>query len=203
MSQEPPDYPEANISELIERCRKGDQDAASLLFRRYVDRLIVLVRGRMSQKLSRRLDPEDVLQSAYRSFFDGLTHGEFTIEQSDELWGLLTAITLHKLYRQVARHTAKKRSVKREEHAGENDGFMQAYPELIAELPTPSEAVGAVEELQQIMLRLAPLEQKVLELRLDGYSAEEIADQVKRSDRTVRRAMERIRGELQRRLMES
>ena len=57
--------------ELTDRWREGDQQAANLLFRRYSERLIALVRCHLSEKLARRLDPEDVVQSAYRSFFVG------------------------------------------------------------------------------------------------------------------------------------
>jgi hypothetical protein len=47
------------------------------------------------------MDAEDVLQSAFRSFFGGLENGKFAVEGEGDLWGLLAAITLHKLYRQV------------------------------------------------------------------------------------------------------
>src|SRR5262249_16649412 len=58
-------------AELLSRWRKGDEEAASALFRRYAEQLIVLARGHLSEKLAHRLDPQDVVQSAYRSFFTG------------------------------------------------------------------------------------------------------------------------------------
>jgi RNA polymerase sigma-70 factor (ECF subfamily) len=54
---------------LLERLQKGDQAAAAGLFRRYVDRLIALARSRLRGAMAGRVDPEDVVQSAYRSFF--------------------------------------------------------------------------------------------------------------------------------------
>jgi RNA polymerase sigma factor (sigma-70 family) len=198
MSQLPPDE---NINELVERCRAGDQAAATALFHRYVDKLIALVRGKLSQKLNSRIDPEDILQSAYRSFFNGLDNARFKVEGADELWGLLAAIALHKLYRQVAYHTAKKRAVQREQPRLQDDGLLGAYPELIAELPTPAEAAELIGELDHVMNRLDALERAMLELRLEGYTIDEIALQVNRSPRTVRRLMEKVRGEFQRRLM--
>jgi RNA polymerase sigma-70 factor (ECF subfamily) len=198
MSQQSSDE---NVIDLVARCRAGEQAAATILFRRYIDRLIALVRARLSDRMASRMDPEDVLQSAYRSFFDGLGQGEFSIERADELWGLLAAITLHKLYRKVAYHSAKRRSVQREQSQTRDENMVEAYPELIAELPTPAEAVEAVEELEAVMARLSPQEREILQLRLEGYNSLEIAVRLRRTDRTVRRAMEHVRIEFQRRLM--
>jgi RNA polymerase sigma-70 factor (ECF subfamily) len=195
------DAQDEKIRELVERCRGGDQEAATVLFQRYVDRLIALLRERISPRLASRMDPEDVLQSAYRSFFNGLGHGKFAIERADELWGLLAAITLHKLCRKVAYHKAKKRAVQREYQPERDQDLLKSYPDLVSELPTPSEAAELVEELDLVMQQLTPQERRILELRLEGYTSEEIADHLHRSDRTVRRAMEKVRNEFRRRLM--
>src|ERR1700679_4129725 len=55
--------------DLLARWRAGDQQAATEMFHRYANRLILLARSRLSPRLSHRVDPEDVVQSAYRSFF--------------------------------------------------------------------------------------------------------------------------------------
>jgi DNA-directed RNA polymerase specialized sigma24 family protein len=51
-------------TELVERWTQGDQAAADELYRRYVGRLTALARGRMSARLARRLDAEDIALSA-------------------------------------------------------------------------------------------------------------------------------------------
>ncbi len=53
--------------ELLSRIRQGDEQAATDLFERYVERLIRLAQSRLSAKLQRRIDAEDVVQSVYRS----------------------------------------------------------------------------------------------------------------------------------------
>jgi RNA polymerase sigma factor (sigma-70 family) len=50
-----------------------------------------------------------------------------------------------------------------------------------------------------IMSNLDANDRKVLELRLQDYSSEEIAAQLGCSDRTVRRALERVRAAVERR----
>src|SRR5437868_15033379 len=94
---------------LIERCRSGDQEAARKLFDAYVERLVALARRRISQRLASRVDPEDIVQSVFRTFFGRVKAGQFHIEDQDDLCKLLMRITVHKTLRQVAHHKAAKR----------------------------------------------------------------------------------------------
>ena len=64
---------------LFERYRADESLAAEELFQRYVARLTALVRTRMSPRLARRLDAEDVVQSAYRTFFTRAKEGDFEL----------------------------------------------------------------------------------------------------------------------------
>ncbi len=97
-------------AEIVDRYRAGDENAAEELFRRYVFRLTLLARSRLSSKLAARTDASDIVLSAYRSFFVGAREGRFTLRRSGDLWRLLVSITLHKLHRQVRKHTAEMRS---------------------------------------------------------------------------------------------
>ncbi len=101
-------------AEIVARWRAGDQQAAGALFRRYAERLLALARSRLSSRLARHIDPEDVVQSAYRSFFSGARAGRYVLKRSGDLWRLLVAITLPKLHHQVERPPAGKRRYPRE-----------------------------------------------------------------------------------------
>jgi DNA-directed RNA polymerase specialized sigma24 family protein len=52
--------------------------------------------------------------------------------------------------------------------------------------------VGLVEELELVMDRLAPLQRRMVELRLQGYELAEIGAATLRSERTVRRVITRF-----------
>ena len=54
---------------LIERLRAGDPQAAEEIFNRYARRLIALASTRLDERMRRRVDPDDVVQSAMRSFY--------------------------------------------------------------------------------------------------------------------------------------
>jgi DNA-directed RNA polymerase specialized sigma24 family protein len=140
---------------LIARWRQGDQQAAAVLFGRYAQQLIGLAAARLSARLSQRVDPEEVVQSAFRSFFVAARDGSYDLQRGGDLWRLLVSITLHKLHDQVKRNIAGKRSVDREQNgaAGTTANEILALP---AQGPSPLEAVALSDELEQIMRALPP-----------------------------------------------
>lgn len=185
---------------LVARFRAGDQQAAGELFERYIARLIGLARSRLSPKLARRIDPEDVVQSAYRSFFERAQGGHVELRESGDLWRLLAAITINKLRHQVDRHTAAKRAVEGEDSICVSPSDMRVAPESLAREPSPEEVVSFSEELAALMSELDEVQRQMLELRLEGYTYEEIAGQTQRSERTVRRLFDRLKTHLESRL---
>ena len=171
--------------QLLLRYRQGAEDASREIFERYLARLTALARSRLAPRLARRTDPEDIVLSAYRSFFVGARDGRFVLQRSGDLWRLLVSITLHKLYQQVKRHSAESRDVQREKMLEEAHAFSRE--------PTAEEAVALADELEAILKPLDPLLRRVLELRLQGQSLEEIAAITMRSERTVRRSLAELR----------
>lgn len=183
---------------LIEQFRAGDEIAANELFRRYVGRLTVFARSRLSPRIRRRVDPEDVVLSAYRSFFLRARDGNVLLRRSGDLWRLLVAITLNKLRHQVARHRAGKRSVERDLSLDEAVNQADVRPR-----PSALEAMVIAEELEEVMGQLAPFKRQVLELRLLDESIPAIAVKTSRCERTVRRALAELQSILERRMLES
>jgi RNA polymerase sigma-70 factor (ECF subfamily) len=182
--------------DLVLRWRDGDQQAADELFRRYADRLVALAHTRLSAKMALRSSAEDVVQSAYRSFFVHARAGRYSLERSGDLWRLLVAITLHKVRGQVEHHTADKRSIHLERDTPTDDGWFGLAPQLLAQDPSPEEAAALADQVEEVMNRLDLLHRRILELRLQGYNLEEIATDVGRSIRTVKRGLSHIREQL-------
>jgi RNA polymerase sigma-70 factor, ECF subfamily len=194
------DRVEKSSDELLARWRGGDQQAATELFRRYTDRLVNLARHRLSAKFARRVDPEDVVQSVYRSLLAIVHDDRYDLRRGGDLWNLLVGITLHKLQHQVQRLSTRKRDINREQGFGSEDSLIGI--EAVAALardPSPVEALTLADELQHVMGELEPLPRRIFELRLQGYDLNEIATEVGRSQRTVSRALERAKELLQER----
>ncbi len=185
---------QADTLRLIDRYRTGDEAAAKELFDRYVSRLIGLVHGRMNRKLGRRLDPEDIVQSTFRSFFSGVQHDRYQFDEPGDLWRLLTVMALNKLRHKVEFHGAIKRGLANEQSmSGSADDERRPDLEVLATQPLPDAAAAVIEELALLTSDLEPVQAEMITLRMQGYQLEEIAELVDRSERTVRRVLEKIR----------
>ena len=188
---------------LLSRVRNGDEQAATELFDRYLDRLIELARSQLSPQLAPRFDPEDVVQSAYRSFFRLARADRCRLRKDEKLWHLLAAITINKARKAAERHRARKRAVELEcRNAAESD-LCPVPTRAVARDPTPVEAAVLIEETECTMRRLSPLHRQILFLQLQGHSTEATARHAECSHRTVRRALELARADLEKRLLES
>ena len=83
-----------SFDDAFTRLTEGDEDAAAEVFGRYANRLIHLARSRLDGRMRRKMDPDDVVQSVFRSFFVRQADGQFELEGWDNLWSLLARITL-------------------------------------------------------------------------------------------------------------
>src|SRR5271166_2856460 len=89
--------------------------AAQQIWERYFRDLLELARNNLNQRIRRRADEEDVLQSMYKSFCLRQQRGEYDLTNRDALWELLVTITLNKA-RDVAKyHQREKRDVARDQ----------------------------------------------------------------------------------------
>lgn len=182
---------------LLESFRNGDAAAGDEIFIRYFERLTLLARSRLSARVASRVDPEDVVMSAYRSFFIAVRDGSYVLGRGGDLWRLLAAITKHKLLRQNRRHRADRRSVDRElslDHTNECQ-YLSHENE-----PRGEDVVALADELECVLMNLDPFERRVMELRLQSAALSEIAMETGRSERTVRRALGHIRERLAERM---
>jgi RNA polymerase sigma-70 factor (ECF subfamily) len=183
---------------LMERLRSGEDEAAREVFVRFAARLVGLARKHLDARLAARVDPEDVVQSAYKSFFVRQREGGLEVGTWDGLWGVLTLITLRKCADRAAYYRAGKRDVARERGGGAGDDDLLGNLALDRE-PGPEEAAVLAETVEALFRALDdPDERGVLELSLQGYSTAEISSQLGRAERSVRRLRESIRKKLER-----
>lgn len=176
---------------LVDQWRAGDEQAAQQLFDKYAERLLALARRRISHRLHSRVDPEDVVQSVFRTFFARAKEGQFRIEEQDDLAKLLVRITVHKTLRQVEFHKAAKRDPSQETSQG-GEGHDRLREVLDSE-PTPQAALAFLDQLEHFLSQLPPGDRQILEMRLQGYSNAEIAEKLGVYDRKIRRVIERVR----------
>lgn len=156
---------------------------------RYTERLLTLAGRTLPDRIRRRVDPEDVVQSVYRSFFQRLKEGRFSFDDSGDVWRLLAALTFQKATQAARFHQRQRRDVRRETqlHSGAG-GNVPAQP-LVQYEPGPEDLAILVAYLEQLLDRVPASYRDIIVHRLNGDSIDEIALKVKRSRRSVFRAM--------------
>jgi RNA polymerase sigma factor (sigma-70 family) len=181
----------AFFEDLLDGLRCGDATAATVLFARYSERLIGLARKRLDGRTRQKVDPEDVVQSVFRSFFRRQAQGQVIVADGDALWSLLAVITARKCANRVRFFRAACRNVYQENEASTDVSAAVAGAD-----PSPQEAALLEETLQRLMSNLDARERDILTLALQGYSPREIAEQVQRSERTVQVLLHNVRRRL-------
>lgn len=164
------------------------------LLERFSRRLMVLARRQLPARVQRRVDPEDVVQSVYRSFFRRLGNREFVFSEAHDVWRLLAAMTFRKARLAARFHQRQRRDVRREGPSVESAlAKASKLGKPMTDLaPKPSDVAVLFELTEQILAQLQSYQRDVLVLRLEGYSVEEIAQKVDRSQSTVFRVLARV-----------
>ncbi|MCY2962472.1 MAG: sigma-70 family RNA polymerase sigma factor [Planctomycetota bacterium] len=185
---------------LLRRLRDGEGDAATELYLRYARRLHGLARRQTSSELARRVEPDEIVQSVFRTFFRRVHTGDYTVPAGQELWGLLLVIALNKVRQAAIFHRAARRDIRRtasmedlgaDHFLASDDGGGETALTVLRMVV--DEVIAALPEAKREMVRL----------RIDGHDVEDIAIRTKRSKRTVERTLQDFRATLSRSLEES
>jgi RNA polymerase sigma-70 factor (ECF subfamily) len=174
---------------------KAEADlAASELDEQYRARLCLLVEREMNRRFRPKEDPEDVVQSVFRTFYRRNAQGEFHIDSSVDLWCLLATITRRKILKHVEKLRTDKRNPEREEHVEGND--------LRGQVPTPEEAAIAADLIEKSLAGLDETYVRIFHLRLQNHTEEEIAAVLNCNRGRVRTRLNHLRQLLQRLLVD-
>ena len=190
-----------SFAALMGRLKSGEDEAAREVFVRFAGRLAGLARRHLDARLAVKVDPEDVVQSAYKSFFVRQRDGGLEVGTWDGLWGVLTMLTLRKCADRAEYYKARKRDVTREVAGGPAADDSRPAAETLAldREPLPDEAAALAETVEALFRAIDdPDERAILELSLQGHTAAEISEQLGRAERSVRRLRERVRKRLER-----
>lgn len=186
---------EEHWDRLIHGLRAGDQHVVRDFCSQYGALLHRLADKHLPHGLRRRVGPEDVVQSACRTFLRRAQGGEFQLGDSEDLWRLLCAITLTKVREQARFHLRKKRGLDQEVAPTDSAAsFMQP----VAPGPSPLEAAAFADQFQQLLASLDEEERQVVDLKLQECTNDEVAERLGCSERTVRRILKRVQSQLAR-----
>lgn len=189
----------------IHQLAEGDEGVAQKLWDRYYGQLVRHARRKLGERHRRSADEEDVVVSAFNSFWQGMRAGRFPdLQDSDDLWRLLMTITGRKAVAVLRREHALKRG---EGQIRGESVFMQQNPDdenagiaaVLGDEPTPQFAAMVAEQYEQLLACLGGESlAQTAQLKLEGYSNTEIARELDCARETVQRRLARIRKKWER-----
>lgn len=190
-------------SDLIAGLLAGDEQTLRQFYDRYSVALHNIADARVSPRMQPRFDADDVVQSTMRTFFRRAQAGYFQFEDNQRLWSLLCAITLTKLREKARFHSRQARDARRETTADANgEGNASPLENAVASTRGPDDSVEFTDTFQALLASLDETERRIVELKLEDRTIDEVAESLGISERTVRRSLHDLNGKFRRWLTE-
>ncbi len=182
-----------SVSRWITELKSGEDDAAANIWAHFYARLLGLARRKLDGTPNAVADEEDVVAKAFASFFRRAQDAEFPLLQDrNDLWQLLSKITVRKAINQRRDLTRLKRGGGHVLQASDGDDY-PAVDHIESLEPTPENALMAAEAMQRLLEQLDEELRQIAVLRLEGFSIAEIAARIDRSVPTAERRLRLIR----------
>ncbi len=168
---------------LMSQVRAGNEAAAWRLTEVYGGHVLKVVRRSLSRQLRSKFDSNDFVQTVWQSFF----------RDRDRILSMQTPVQFINYLKAVARNKVidegrrrlqtAKFDVAREESLSDN---------LIHAGPRPSEVAMARETWDRVMAGQSAEHRRIVEMRFQGYTFDEIAEQLSINERTARRVIAKL-----------
>jgi RNA polymerase sigma factor (sigma-70 family) len=161
---------DADFVDFLCRIRAGDEAAAAELVRRFEPLIRREVRMRIGdQRLNRAFDSLDVSQSVLACFFSRAASGDYELNQPDQLARLLLTMARNRV---ISRTRSERRLVRDVRRLAVDPAVLE---QVMDARPSPSQIVARKEELDALRSWLTAEEWQIFELRVSGFSWEEVA----------------------------
>ncbi len=178
----------------MRQLRDGDAAACRAVFDRYVHRLVALARSRLDPQLRSKEDPEDVVQSVFRSFFQRYGDGRLEVSNWENLWAMLALLTRRKCSGRSKFYHAGRRDVGREAASLVLEDHSAADWQPDSADPSPEEGAVLGEMIEVLLADFPePKHQRIILLTLQGVPADEVSTTVPCTERMVHRVLAKVR----------
>ena len=159
---------------LMAEVRAGSDEAFCKLLRQHGDRIYRTIRRRLHRKVRVQFDSQDFFQQVWLSLY--ANRDVFSrFKYSRQLVAFLCTVARNKVVDECRRRLiAEKRNVHRER--SHDNSEITRRSNLTANVPTPSEVAIANEEWLRLISGQPEHYKRIVELRADGASYDEIAE---------------------------
>ena len=184
-----------SVTQWIELVKEGDADSAEQLWQRYFQKVCAFARKKLPNYTKREFDEEDVALSAIDTLYRGIQRGQYPrLNDRNNLWSLLVVITARKVSHKLRDRSVKKRGGEFAIISSMDQSNFDVVKTIIGNEPTPDFAIEVSEEADRL-LSMLPQDStlKVAQLKMAGYTNQEIANELECGLRTVERKLMLIR----------
>lgn len=186
------------FAELIARVKEGDEGAIGRLVERFGPEVRTMVRRRLPARLRTQFDTVDFTQVVWQSVLADCRERPEPFEDQRRLLAFLAGVVHNKVAQEYRRRTrTRKYDIGREERLYVRRGDRDVPRDLPADDPTPSEAVQAADRLDQLVAGRSPTEVRIVELRREGLTIDEVAAQLDMHEKAVRRVIASLRSRVE------
>ena len=180
----------SSSAELIERARNGDQQAWQILFDDCYPKIIRVIRRRLSRPLRALYDSTDIANEVMNSL--AVKFDQFDFGSVSGMRAYLIKAAERKVIDGYRHGHAMKRDVSRTQTAYPGDDLGQF--EVIDQGPTASELFVAYEREESLLKGQTGCERSVIELKIQGFTTNEVAQTTGLHPRRIERFLKRLRG---------
>src|SRR5262245_6158170 len=177
---------------LMQQAQSGDEIALRQLCEHYEPKIRIVARVLLGPALRPHFDSLDLVQSVHRSLLVGLRQEKFDISTPEKLIALATTM----VRRKVAR---KWRTAQRQFRLDGNpnqSSIQDVLVSLSTAEPDPAQVAEHRDEIAHLYTQLDETERRILELRAEGFTTNEVADQLGLSGVALRVRLTRLRQRL-------
>ncbi len=199
----PADHSTIDVPQLVAELSEGDRRRVQQLWESYFDRLVKLSENKMPPQLRRSCDGEDLALSALNSFVRGAEQARYPdLQDPAELWSLLVVIAKRKISYRVRSAKRLKRgggkvrgeSVFAAPETEKTSSAVMGLEQFFREEPSVDDVLEIAELTKNLLEKLDGHEfRQVVELKIQGYTHDEIASKLGLSVRTVHRRLLMVR----------
>ena len=184
---------DVDFAVLMKLARSGDEIAIRQVVREFEDDVRKVVRARLPRALRSQFDSMDFVQKVWGSFWAGDSDPTQVFDNRRHLRGYLAGMVGNKVLAEYHRQTrTEKYDLTREEPLYLRKGDRTTPREIPSKDPSPSQAALVEDRIDELTAGRDGVDRDIVRLRSEGLTHREIASQVKRDERTVRRVLEAV-----------
>ncbi len=185
--------PENDFAELMARVRLDDDQALATLISIYEPKIRRAAKLLLGKPLRSSIDPTDLVQAVHLQLIRLLKQQRLIIVGPQHLRELAATVLRHKFIQHWRRHRCAARHTASLAEAG---GHPVERARKLAAAVDPARTAEYKDMLDHLYRRLRTEDRRLIVMRIQGYSTEEIADELGTSATVLRMRLSRLRERL-------